>query len=65
MASFILVNPSFYPTVSAAQWHLLTSIELLSSGLCVTDVAYWLEFASHSAFIAFFKSRLATRRCTL
>ncbi|EMQ2875504.1 helix-turn-helix transcriptional regulator [Vibrio navarrensis] len=39
------------------QWRLLKSIELLSSGMCVTDVAYWLEFASDSAFIAFFKKQ--------
>jgi len=39
------------------QWRLLRSIELLSQGLQVNDVAYQLEFSSDSAFITFFKQQ--------
>ncbi|OLQ72174.1 AraC family transcriptional regulator [Photobacterium proteolyticum] len=39
------------------QWRLLKSIELLSEGLQVNDVAYQLEFSSDSAFISFFKQQ--------
>lgn len=37
------------------QWRLLKAIELLASGETITAVAFELEFASDSAFIAFFK----------
>ncbi|MFK4825949.1 AraC family transcriptional regulator [Paenochrobactrum sp. BZR 588] len=37
------------------QWRLLKAIELLASGETITSVAFELEFASDSAFIAFFK----------
>ncbi|WP_431685792.1 AraC family transcriptional regulator [Hahella sp. NBU794] len=37
------------------QWRLLKSIEKLSEGLSVNDVAYALEFSSDSAFISFFR----------
>lgn len=37
------------------QWRLLKSIELLSNGLQVNDVAYQLAFSSDSAFIHFFR----------
>ncbi|MGR5148050.1 AraC family transcriptional regulator [Photobacterium alginatilyticum] len=39
------------------QWRLLKSIELLSEGLQVNDVAYQLEFSSDSAFVSFFKQQ--------
>ncbi|MCW8335342.1 AraC family transcriptional regulator [Vibrio paucivorans] len=39
------------------RWRLQKSIEMLSSGLQVNDVAYQLEFSSDSAFIAFFKQQ--------
>lgn len=42
------------------QWRLLRSIELLSQGLQVNDVAYQLEFSSDSAFITFFKQQTGT-----
>jgi len=37
------------------QWRKLKAVELLCRKLQVSDVAYWLEFSSDSAFIAFFK----------
>ncbi|ROV58123.1 AraC family transcriptional regulator [Vibrio ponticus] len=39
------------------QWRLLKSIEYLSQGLTVADVAHQLAFSSDSAFIAFFKQQ--------
>lgn len=39
------------------QWRLLKSIELLSEGLQVNDVAYRLAFSSDSAFVSFFKQQ--------
>lgn len=42
------------------QWRLLKSIELLSEGLQVNDVAYRLAFSSDSAFISFFKQQTGT-----
>ena len=40
------------------QWRKLKAIELLCRKLQVSDVAYWLEFSSDSAFIAFFKKHV-------
>ena len=39
------------------QWRLLKAIDLLSRGMQVSAVAYWLAFSSDSAFIAFFKQQ--------
>lgn len=39
------------------QWRLFKSVELLSKGQQVADVAYQLAFSSDSAFIAFFKKQ--------
>ncbi|CAH7021010.1 AraC family transcriptional regulator [Vibrio chagasii] len=39
------------------QWRLLGAIELLSSGMRISDVADRLEFSSDSAFIHFFRQK--------
>ncbi|WP_104038088.1 AraC family transcriptional regulator [Vibrio jasicida] len=42
------------------QWRLLGAIELLSSGMRLSDVAHRLEFSSDSAFIYFFRQKTGT-----
>jgi AraC-like DNA-binding protein len=42
------------------QWRLLKAVELLAVGSRVTEVASTLQFASDSAFVAFFKSMTGT-----